>query len=64
MCPGMKMAQVEFIATFAPLLANCRAEPVLKNGQTMEEARKDLLDVLQDSVDYVYSSSLMFVILC
>ena len=50
MCPGMKMAQVEFIATFAPLLATCRAEPVLKKGQNMEEARKDLLDVVQDSV--------------
>jgi hypothetical protein len=45
-CPGQKMAQVEFVTIFLRLLATCRIEPVLldvtENGLKRKETRQEL----------------------
>lgn len=48
-CPGQKMAQVEFVAIISTLLARCRIEPVLKDGEGIEQARERLVELTQDS---------------
>ena len=48
-CPGMKMAQVEFVAVFATLMKTCRVGPALLSGENLEQAQRRLLDVMLDS---------------
>jgi cytochrome P450 len=48
-CPGQKMSQVEFVAVVMTLFRTCRAEPVLAGGESMETARKRLIETTQDS---------------
>jgi cytochrome P450 len=49
-CPGMKMAQVEFVATFATLFRSARCEPLLVGEETNKEARKRLENIMADSM--------------
>lgn len=49
LCPGQKMSQVEFVAVISTLFHRCHVEPLPGPGQTMEEARQNLLDLTQDS---------------
>lgn len=48
-CPGKKFAQVEFVATMAALFRNHRVQPVPMMGETLDEARNRVLDVVKDS---------------
>jgi cytochrome P450 len=48
-CPGQKMSQVEFVAVIATLFRDCKVEPVLLDGESREQARQRLLDIMQDS---------------
>ncbi|KAH8900363.1 cytochrome P450, partial [Thozetella sp. PMI_491] len=48
-CPGMRMAQVEFVSVMTTLLRKCRVEPVVQSGETLEDARKRLLQTTEDS---------------
>lgn len=48
-CPGKKFAQVEFVATMATLFRNYRVQPVVNQGETLDGARKRVLDVVKDS---------------
>ncbi|KAI4265812.1 MAG: hypothetical protein L6R38_009161 [Xanthoria sp. 2 TBL-2021] len=48
-CPGQKFAQVEFVAVVATLLGEYRVKPVLETGQTEEDGRKALLEMVDDS---------------
>jgi cytochrome P450 len=48
-CPGQKMSQVEFVSVIMTIFRSCSVEPVLENGQTMEQGRERLLSLLQDS---------------
>lgn len=47
-CPGMKMSQVEFVATIATLFSTKRCEPV-NSGNTPAERQKILIDLMDDS---------------
>lgn len=49
-CPGMKMAQVEFLAVFSTFFRSGRCEPLRDGKETIEEARKRLEDLAADSV--------------
>jgi cytochrome P450 len=49
-CPGMKMAQVEFVATFTTLFRSTRCEPLRAGEETDKEARKKLENIMADSV--------------
>jgi cytochrome P450 len=48
-CPGMKMAQVEFIGVLSTLLRRCRVEVVARRGEDVDTARRRLMDTMQDS---------------
>jgi cytochrome P450 len=48
-CPGMKMAQVEFVGVLFTMLRRCRIEAVRSEGESEEGAQKRLGDVMQDS---------------
>ncbi|KAL8818986.1 MAG: hypothetical protein Q9223_002485 [Gallowayella weberi] len=48
-CPGQKFSQVEFVAVMATLVGRYRVRPVLRPGQTEEEGRFALLDMVDDS---------------
>ncbi|KAA8612564.1 CypX Cytochrome P450 [Pyrenophora tritici-repentis] len=48
-CPGQKMAQVEFVAVIATLFRKCTAQPIVKKGESMQQAKQRLLDLTQDS---------------
>ncbi|MCJ1385982.1 hypothetical protein MMC17_009107 [Xylographa soralifera] len=48
-CPGKKFAQVEFVAAMASLFKDHRAQPVAKPHETLEQARRRVLDVVADS---------------
>lgn len=48
-CPGQKMSQVEFVTVIATLFGQCTAEPVVRLGETTQEARERLLNLMQDS---------------
>ncbi|KAK0706119.1 cytochrome P450 [Lasiosphaeria miniovina] len=48
-CPGQKMAQVEVAAVLSTFLRTCSVLPALEEGETLEQARKRLLGVLEDS---------------
>lgn len=49
-CPGMKMAQVEFVATFATLFRSARCEVLKEEGETELQAKKRLQDLMADSM--------------
>jgi len=48
-CPGMKMAQVEFVAVMTTFFRKCRIEPVVQSGETLEQARDNLMQIAEDS---------------
>lgn len=48
-CPGRKVAQVEFVAVMATLFRNHRVSPVLLKGETAERSRGRLIDMVNDS---------------
>lgn len=48
-CPGKKFAQVEFVATMAALFRTHRVQPVPGKGETLERARRRVLDVVEDT---------------
>ncbi|KAF4963377.1 hypothetical protein F66182_18128 [Fusarium sp. NRRL 66182] len=50
-CPGMKMSQVEFVATMATLFRHARCEVLpLTIEEKPEEGRKRLVDMMEDSI--------------
>lgn len=48
-CPGRKVAQVEFVAVMATLFHNHRVAPALFEGESAERARCRLVDMVNDS---------------
>lgn len=48
-CPGKKFSQVEFVAVLATLLRDHRVKPVLRAGETTDQARRRMLAVIEDS---------------
>ena len=48
-CPGMKMAQVEFVAVMATVFRRHRVDVVIEKGEDVEMARERLKGVLADS---------------
>jgi cytochrome P450 len=48
-CPGQKMSQVEFVAVMLTLFKRCRAAPVVKEGESVEDARRRFVDLMEDS---------------
>ena len=49
-CPGMKMAQVEFVATFATLFRSSKCYPLDGEQESGEELRKKFEYALVDSI--------------
>ncbi|KAH8668662.1 cytochrome P450 [Xylariales sp. PMI_506] len=52
-CPGMKMAQVEFTAVMSTLFRKCRVEPVVRAGETPQDARENLINQTEDSAQKI-----------
>jgi cytochrome P450 len=48
-CPGMKMAQVEFVAVIFTLFSKYRVEAVPKSGESLGDAQEKLRSVTMDS---------------
>ena len=48
-CPGRKFAQVEFVAVMAVLFRRHRVRPKLLDRETMEQAKKRVLGMVNDS---------------
>ena len=48
-CPGRKFSQVEFSAVLATLFCENRVEPVLATGERVEDGRKKLMAMVEDS---------------
>jgi cytochrome P450 len=48
-CPGQRMSQVEFVSVIMTLFGRCSVEPVVEEGESVEQAREKLLRLLQDS---------------
>lgn len=48
-CPGRKFAQVEFVAVIARLFRSHRCSPVLLRGESEVQAKKRVLEVVEDS---------------
>ncbi|OAL04694.1 cytochrome P450 [Phaeosphaeriaceae sp. SRC1lsM3a] len=48
-CPGQKMSQVEFVAVIATLFRTCNAHPVINEKENLVDAKKRLLQLMQDS---------------
>jgi cytochrome P450 len=48
-CPGMKMAQVEFVATLATLFKNARCEALRVGDETQEDVTKRLRKLVENS---------------
>ena len=48
-CPGMKMAQVEFVSVIREIFSQWRVEVVQRAGETAAAARKRLAAVVADS---------------
>lgn len=49
-CPGMKMAQVEFLSLVFTLFRQARVKPVVKEGETAEMASDRIVKVTKDSM--------------
>lgn len=47
-CPGKKFAQVEHVAIMATLFREHRVRPVLQAGESMEQALKRIMNVVED----------------
>ena len=48
-CPGQKMSQVEIVVVFATLLWRCRVLPIIKDGETLQDAHARIMAVAGDS---------------
>ncbi len=48
-CPGKKFAQVEFVAVISRLFRKHNVRPVLEEGETFDDAKKRIFDVVEDS---------------
>jgi cytochrome P450 len=48
-CPGKKFAQVEFVAVISKLFTNHKVGPALRVGESFENARKRIFDMVEDS---------------
>ena len=48
-CPGKKFSQVEFVAVVALLLKDWKIEPGREEGESIEEARTRLRDIVDDN---------------
>lgn len=48
-CPGKKFAQVEFVAVVSRLFRKHKVGPVLEHGETIQDAKKRIFDVVADS---------------
>lgn len=47
-CPGRKFAHVEFVATLAVLLSKHRVEPLKQPGETNQQARARVMDLIEN----------------
>ena len=47
-CPGKKFAQVEFVAVIANLFRKHRVQPERMVGETEEQARRRVLEIVDD----------------
>ncbi|KAI0387356.1 cytochrome P450 [Hypomontagnella monticulosa] len=47
-CPGRKFSQVEFVATMAVLFRHWRVDPVKLNGESIDAARKRVVDLIKN----------------
>ncbi|CRG89906.1 Cytochrome P450 4Z1 [Talaromyces islandicus] len=47
-CPGRKFSQVEFVATIASIFRDWRVDPVVFEGETIEGARKRVLELIEN----------------
>ncbi|KJZ78262.1 hypothetical protein HIM_02300 [Hirsutella minnesotensis 3608] len=45
-CPGRKFSQVEFVATVASLFRDWRVDPLTFKGETLDEARQRVLELI------------------
>ncbi|OAL45508.1 putative cytochrome P450 [Pyrenochaeta sp. DS3sAY3a] len=52
-CPGKKFSQVEFVATLAVLLRHWRVEPKLQLNETMDQARRRVLQLVEKDTGQV-----------
>ncbi|KAL8831430.1 MAG: hypothetical protein Q9191_000874 [Dirinaria sp. TL-2023a] len=53
-CPGQKFAQVEFVAAMATFFAKHRVTPVLREGQSLEDAQRMLIGMVEGSnISYI-----------
>jgi cytochrome P450 len=48
-CPGMKMAQVEFVAVIQAMFSKWKVEVAQKAGETKDAARERLAEIVADS---------------
>lgn len=48
-CPGMKMAQVEFLSVLWTIFSAYRVEISLNDGETIEQGKRRILGVVNDS---------------
>ena len=48
-CPGKKFAQVEFVAVMATLFRDHRVRPVVVPGDSLDQARRRINEVVEDS---------------
>lgn len=48
-CPGMKMAQTEFLSVVYTIFSEYRAEPALAVGESLEQGRARIVAVVNDS---------------
>ncbi|KUJ12892.1 cytochrome P450, family 5, subfamily A [Mollisia scopiformis] len=48
-CPGKKFAQVEFVAVISKIFRKHKVGPVLLQGETFEDAKKRIYEVVEDS---------------
>ncbi|KAK6596006.1 cytochrome p450 [Botrytis cinerea] len=48
-CPGMKMSQVEFVGVLYEIFRKWNIEIVRRDGETEEDARRRLMEILEDS---------------
>ncbi|KAK5634493.1 hypothetical protein RRF57_010206 [Xylaria bambusicola] len=46
-CPGRKFSQVEFVATIVSLFRDWKVDPVTFEGETIEAARKRVLELIR-----------------
>jgi cytochrome P450 len=49
MCPGIKMAQTEFLSVFYTMFSEYRVEPALETGESLEQGLARMAAVVADS---------------